>query len=91
MKRTVVIGMAICALAAFGGLARAEYKKPSSKPAESASSFEEVVDLSQYRKGNLEWDTQELIASGFKALHEEQLRILDKLEQIEARLNKLEK
>ena len=78
MKRRVVIGMAVCAL---GGLAWAE----------SPASFEEAVDLSRYRKGNLEWDTQELIASGMKALHEEQLRILEKLDRIESRLNELEK
>ena len=91
MKRRNAIGMAVCALAALGGVAWAEYKKPSSGPAESAGSFEEAVDLSQYRKGNLEWDTQELIASGMKALHEEQLRILEKLDRIESRLNELEK
>ncbi len=91
MKRRVVIGMVVCALAALGGVARAEYKKPSSGPAESPARFEEAMDLSRYRKGNLEWDTQELIASGMKALHEEHLRILDKLDRIESRLNKLEK
>ena len=91
MKRRVVIGMAVCALAALGGVARAEYKKPSSGPAESPATFEEAMDLSRYRKGNLEWDTQELIASGMKALHEEQLRILEKLDRIESRLNELEK
>ena len=78
MKRRVVIGMAVCAL---GGLAWAE----------SPATFEEAVDLSRYRKGNLEWDTQELIAGGMKALHEEQLRILEKLDRIESRLNELEK
>lgn len=88
----VVIGVAACALAALGGVAWAEYKKPSSSgPAERPATFEEAVDLSRYRKGNLEWDTQELIASGMKALHEEQLRILEKLDRIESRLNKLEK
>ena len=91
MKRSLVIGMTICTLAALWGVARAEYKKPSRAPAEPAGSFEEAMDLSRYRKGNIEWDTQELIASGMKALHEEQLRILDQLDRIEARLNKLEK
>lgn len=91
MKRNVAIGLAACSLAALGGVARAEYRKPSSEPAEPPATFEETVDLSRYRKGNLEWDTQELIASGMKALHEEQLRILKKLDRIESRLNELEK
>lgn len=91
MKRIFSIGMASCALATLCGVARAEYKRPSRELAEPAGSFEEAVDLSRYRKGNFEWDTQELIASGMKALHEEQLRILETLDRIESRLNKLEK
>ena len=88
MKRIGVIGMA-CVLAALCGVARAEYKRPSREPAPPAT-FDEAVDPSRYRKGNSDWDTQELIASGLKALHEEQLRILEKLDRIESRLNELE-
>lgn len=91
MKRILAMGMASCALATLCGVARAEYKRSSREPSEPAGSFEEAVDLSRYRKGNLEWDTQELIASGMRALHKEQLRILEKLDRIESRLNELEK
>ena len=72
-----------CALAAFWGAARAE--QPSDR------AFDEAVDLSRFRKGNLEWDTQELIASGLTALHEEHQRILLKLGEIQDRLSRLER
>ena len=90
-KRILAIGIACCAVAGLWGIARAEYKKPSREPAEPAGSIEEALDLSRYRKGNFEWDTQELIASGMRALHQEHLRILEKLDRIESRLNELER
>ena len=91
MKRTLMIGIGVCILATLGGPARAEYKRPTaSKPAEPAGSFDEAVDPARYRKGNSDWDTQELIAGGFRALHEEQLRILETLDRMESRLNELE-
>ena len=89
MKRMVRIGMVIGILAALCGVARAEYQRPSRAPAEPAT-FDEAVDPSRYRKGHSDWDTQELIAGGLKALHEEQMRILEKLDRIESRLNELE-
>ena len=90
MKRIRVMGAA-CALTALCGVARAEYRRPSRGPAAEPATFEEAVDLSRYRKGHSDWDTQELIAGGLKALHEEQLRILEKMDRIESRLNELEK
>ena len=89
MKRMRVIGIA-CILAALCGVARADYQRPSREPAGPAGSFDEAVDPSRYRKGHSDWDTQELIAGGLKALHEEQMRILEKLDRIESRLNELE-
>ena len=89
-QRLVVIGFGFGILATLCGVVRAEYKRPSREPAEPAT-FDEAVDPSRYRKGHPDWDTQELIAGGLKALHEENVRILEKLDRIESRLNKLEK
>ena len=90
MKRFLGIGIAFFCFAALGGIARAEYKTPSREAVASGGSFDEAVDPSRFRKGNLAWDTQELIASGLKALHEEQVRILDRLDRIQSRLDQLE-
>lgn len=48
--------------------------------------FEDAVDLKRFRKGNLEWDTQEMIASGFRALHEDHLRVLKELEELKEQI-----
>ena len=93
MKRFVAISMVCSGLAAFAGAARAEYRPPPKQSDSGGSSdrFGEAVDLSRVRKGNLEWDTQQLIASGLTALHEEHLRILEKLDQMQARLERMER
>ena len=52
--------------------------------------FSRAVDLKRFRTKNFEWDTQELIASGFTALHEENQRILKELKEIKDRIGRLE-
>ena len=52
--------------------------------------FSRAVDLKRFRNKNFEWDTQELIASGFTALHEENQRILTELKEIRDRIGRLE-
>lgn len=52
-------------------------------------SFEEAVNLKRLRKGNVDWETQELIASGMTALHEEHQRILKELEELKTEIQKL--
>ncbi|MBI3322653.1 MAG: hypothetical protein HYZ94_03115 [Candidatus Omnitrophica bacterium] len=52
--------------------------------------FSRAVDLSRFRKGNIGWDTQELIVSGLTALHRENQRILRELEEIKETLSRLE-
>ncbi|MBI3332565.1 MAG: hypothetical protein HYZ93_00540 [Candidatus Omnitrophica bacterium] len=79
MKR-LWMGMMIFAVAlvAGWGTAQAQYRPaPASRGQEVSSEegFDEAVDLKRFRRGNFEWDTQELIASGFRALHQENLRI----------------
>ena len=90
MKRILEIGIACCSVAALCGAARAEVRTARGS-AEPAETFDETVDPSRFRRGNPDWDTQDLIANGMKALHEEQVRILAKLDRIESRLGKLEK
>ena len=90
MKKIPAIGIACCVVAGLWGIARAE-GGASRKSAEPAETFDETVDPSRFRKGNPDWDTQNLIANGMKALHEEQIRILDKLGRIESRLEKLDR
>ena len=53
-------------------------------------SFGSAVDLNRFRKGNGEWDTQELVASGLTALHQENLQILRELQDIKSRIARLE-
>lgn len=92
MRRWMIgIGVLSLGLAGFPGAAQAQYR-PSPRREESpeAETFDDAVNLKRFRKGNIGWDTQELIASGMKALHEEQIRILKKLDRIESRLNELE-
>ncbi len=52
--------------------------------------FRRAVDLNRFRNKNFEWDTQELIASGLTALHEENRRILKELREIKERIGRLE-
>ena len=84
MKRIFGFSILCASLAALCGVAQAEVRK------DSPDRFSDAVDLSRFRKGNTEWDTQELIASGLTALHEENVRVLKKLDQIESRLDRLE-
>lgn len=58
--------------------------------AEEDGAFSRAVDLKRFRNKNFEWDTQELIASGFNALHEENRRILKELAEIKERMGRLE-
>ena len=57
----------------------------------AGDSFPQAVDLNRHRKGNPEWDTQELITSGLTALHEEHVQILEELRALKAETARLEK
>ena len=57
---------------------------------EQDGGFQRAVDLKRFRNKNFEWDTQELIASGFTALHEENQQILKELKEIRERIGRLE-
>jgi len=83
-----IFGLSILcgSLAALWGVAQADYQPPQKQE----DRFNHAVDLSRFRKGNYEWDTQALIVSGLTALHEDQVRILEQLDQIESRLKQLE-
>ena len=52
--------------------------------------FGAAVDLARFRKGNGEWDTQELVASGLTALHQENVQILKELQDIKSKIARLE-
>lgn len=90
--------LGLLALAATGGLARAEYSSSRVGPAArdggadegEEGDFNRVVDLQRFRKGNPEWDTQELIVSGLTALHKENQKILQELAEIKERIRRLE-
>ena len=53
-------------------------------------SFSAAVDLNRFRRGNGEWDTQELVASGMTALHQENLQILRELQEIKSKIARSE-
>lgn len=94
MKRLIGVLVFCAALAEGAAPVAADYRPPPKQKEESweeAGWFSEAVDLSRFRKGNADWDTQELIASGLTALHEEHVKILSKLDKIEARLERMER
>jgi len=94
MKRIFGLGILCGSLAALGGAAQADLRQPPKEESSSKGSsdrFSDAVDLSRFRKGNYEWDTQTLIVSGLTALHEEHVRILNKLDKIESRLERVER
>ena len=78
------------------GTARAEedgygvYGAGGEGAAAEDGAFRRAVDLKRFRNKNFEWDTQELIASGLTALHEENRRILKELREIKERIGRLE-
>ena len=77
-----VMGLVII-LAGVWGIALAQ-------KAGEGDSFNASVDLARFRRGNGEWDTQELVASGLTALHQENVQILKELQDIKSRLARLE-
>ena len=95
MKRILSLSLLVASLAAAPcGVSQAEVRPPPKRQDSSEGSsdrFGDAVDLSRFRKGNYEWDTQALIVSGLTALHEEQLRILHQLNQIQSRLDRLDR
>lgn len=81
------------ALALLWGVAHAQYRPAPRKeePAET-DEFGEAVSLKRFRKtGNTGWDTQELLHSGFTALHEDHQELLKKMDLLEERLRGLER
>ena len=90
--------LGLLALAVMGAPARAEYSSGRAGPAArdggvdagEGDDFKRAVDLQRFRKGNAEWDTQELIASGLTALHKENQKILQELAEIKGRMRRLE-
>ena len=92
--RRWILGAAFCAAIAMAGVAAAEYDYASSssekvRAASPTDSFERAVDLSRFRKGNYEWDTQEYLRSGFTALHGEHLQLLKELAALRAEVERL--
>lgn len=77
-------------LMAGAGGAQAQYQRPSTQEKEESHTFEEAVDLNRFRDGNMAFETQELIASGFKALHEDNLKILKEIEELKVKMRTLE-
>lgn len=87
------IALSLLAVAGLGLAAapvEAQYRPPPA-PKEEAKEEEtfEAVDLKRFRKGRIDWDTQELIASGLTALHQEHREILKGLEELRTQLGQL--
>ena len=77
----------------LGSIAQAQYRPPPSSreydSSDTEEEFSDSVDLNRFRKGNIEWDTQELIASGLAALHREHQEILKQIKEIKEELASL--
>ena len=85
--------LAAAALAGWTAPASAAYERSFMSRSEDASESRggwNAVDLGRFRKGNPDWDTQELAASGFTALHEEHLQILKDIRELKSAIERLE-
>ena len=92
MKRTVLIALiSVGTLAVFGATAFGQYRPPPDPREESAEedSFKRSIALNRFRKGSPQWNTQELVAAGLTALHEEHLEILRELKSLKEEVNQL--
>lgn len=91
MKGAALWTALVCAV--FGTMhAYAEYRSSrvgSSKSSSGDTAFEDAVDLDRFRKGNPEWDGQQLMVSGMTALHQEHQKILKELEEIKSAIRQL--
>ena len=58
---------------------------------EQDGGFQRAVDLKRFRNKNFEWDTQELIASGFRALHRDNQQVLKELAELKATVKRIDK
>ncbi len=95
MKRTALRAVFLSSalvLICVGFLYAAEYRSSyrEKKSDYDGGGSEQSFDPSQFRKGNPEWDTQEQIASGFKTLHEENMKILKELKELKAAVERRE-
>lgn len=89
LLRTLVFGT-FCL--GFWNIAQAQYRPPPS-PKEEVSAREEptgdALNLKHFRKGTYDWDTQEMIISGFNTLHRENARISKEIGELKAEIAKL--
>ena len=79
---------------AFVGTIDAQYQyRPAATTTDRSSSkedgFDRAVDPARFRKGNFEWDTQELIKSGLTALHRDHVQILKDLAALQVEVERL--
>lgn len=89
---SAVLCAAITVVLVAGATAQYDYPPSTSEKTRTASttdSFERAVDLSRFRKGNYEWDTQEYLRSGFTALHAEHLQLLKEVAALRAGMEHL--
>ena len=72
--------------------ARAQYRPAPRKESvrEPLDDFDEEVNPERFRGGDIRVKTQEQIARGVAALHQEHLEILNKLGELESKLIRLE-
>lgn len=91
-----MMSLMLCGVIAIAVARRADAQyddRPSASDrgsvASKSGSFERAVDLTRFRKGNYEWDTQEYLKSGFTALHEDHAQVLRELTAIRAELERL--
>ena len=89
MAGAVFLG-ALC-LVLGGSIAQAEYARSSSERSgySDQEGSDRIIDLKRFRKGNYEWDTQEMISAGFNALHQENVKILNELGELKSQVAKL--
>ena len=93
MKGAALWGASVC-LVLGTTHAFAEYRSSNSKMSAGRSSsggsnFDDAVDVTRFRKGNPEWDSQQLMVSGMTALHQEHQEILKEIQEIKAAVRQL--
>lgn len=90
-KGLFTFGLAGFLLSMLCAAALAQYRPPprQEETSKEEDSFQDAVDLRRFRRGNVDWDTQELIASGLTALHKEHQEILKELRELRYEIQKL--
>ncbi len=91
-SKGILVFFLLAIVLSIGGIVQAQTYHARSMKKETVpevDDFEQSVDLARFRRGNFEWDTQELVASGFKAVHRDSVQMAKRIEKLENQISEL--